>query len=126
MNENSQWCLVGNIVNERPFGHGGEETKLGTKHFSPGTKVYCLPAQWGDGYERVMVVGRHRGSKQFKTMIIQSEWIENLRAKVVYNPEVLRRLNKATEESWRKNWESKEEVEMYVNSINEYRQKSLS
>jgi hypothetical protein len=60
-----RWCLVGNIVHERPCGEGGREIQQGTKHFSPGTEVYCLPTQWGDGYQRIIVIGRHRGSKRF-------------------------------------------------------------
>jgi hypothetical protein len=119
----SQWCLVGNIVEKRPYGEGGQEVRPGTKHFSGGTKVYCLPAQWGDGYDQIMVIGRHRGSKQFKTMIISSEWVTNWRAKVVYNPEVLRRIKLAVSESWKRNWQSQEEVESYVRSIAEYRAK---
>lgn len=119
----SQWCLIGNIVEERPYGEGGHEMRPGTKHFSGGAKVYCLPAQWGDGYEQIIVIGRHRGSKQFRTMIISSEWVTNWRATVVYNPEVLRRIKMATSDPWRKNWQSKEEVEMYVKSITEYRAK---
>lgn len=82
----SQWCLVGNIVEESPYGEGGQEMRPGTKHFSGGTKVYCLPAQWGDGYDQIVVIGRHRRSKQFKTMITSSDWVTNWRAKVVYNP----------------------------------------
>jgi hypothetical protein len=119
----SQWCLVGNIVDERPYGEGGTETRPGTKHFSGGTKVYCLPAQWGDGYDQIIVIGRHRGSKQFKTMIVSSDWVTNLRAKVVYNPEVLRRIKMATSELWKRNWQSQKEVDLYVKSIAEYRSK---
>lgn len=125
-NLKSQWVLVGNIVNERPYGPGGTETKHGTKHFSPGAKVYCFPAQWGDGYDQIIVIGRHRRSRKFKTMIISSSWVENWRAKVVYNPEVIRRIEKATEESWKRNWESKEEVELYVKSISEHRNNQSS
>ena len=116
----SQWCLVGNIVDERPCGPGGLEIKHGTKHFSPGTRVYCLPAQWGDGYEQIMVIGRHRGSKKFVTMVINSDWVENWRAKVVYNPEVLRRIRKAVSDEGRANWESKDQVKQYLRSINDY------
>jgi len=119
----SQWCLVGNIVEVRPYGEGGHELRPGTKHFSGGTKVYCLPAQWGDGYDQIIVIGRHRGSKHFKTMIVSADWVTNWRAKVVYNPEVLRRIKSATSESWKRNWQSKEEVEMYVQAIAEYRAK---
>ncbi|MFO1045885.1 MAG: hypothetical protein U0941_29230 [Planctomycetaceae bacterium] len=111
--QSSQWCLVGNIVDIHEFGEQ-HEVRHGTKHFASGTKVYCLPAQWGDGYERITVIGRHRGSKQFNTMIIRSAWVTNWRAKVVYHPEVLRRLNQQTG-----NWQTKEQVEEYVRSISQ-------
>jgi len=62
-----RWCLVGNIVRNRPFGEGGFTLKQGIKHFSPGTKVYCLPCEWGDGYEQIVVIGRRRGSHRFCT-----------------------------------------------------------
>ena len=52
-----------------------------------------------------------------------SDWVTNLRAKVVYNPEVLRRIKMATSEPWKRNWQSQEEVEMYVKFIGEYRAK---
>lgn len=80
----SQWCLVGNIKDKRSYGQNGLEEKSGTKHYSAGTKVFCLPAQWGDAYEKIVVVGRHRGCKKFSKMIIRSDWITNWRAKVVY------------------------------------------
>ena len=114
----SQWCLVGNIVEERPSGVGGVDIRKGTKHFSPGTKVYAFPAQWGDGYEKVIVVGRHRGSKDFVTMAIKTDWVTNWRAKVVYNPEVLRRLQDGVGRLWRpRNWEGEREVKEYLKCL---------
>jgi hypothetical protein len=110
----SQWCLIGNIVAERPYGHGGLETKHGTKHFSPGAKVYCFPVQWGDGYEHIMVIGVHRGSKKLVTMVIDSDWVEKWRAKVVYQPAVLRQIKKTISDAHHPNWESQEQVEEYV------------
>src|SRR5713226_10277963 len=96
----SQWCLIGNIVEERPYGEGGTEIKRGTKHFSPGTKVYCLPVKWGDGYEKITVIGRHRGSPQLVRLVIRADWITNWRAKVVYDPVVLRMIRQAEEEKF--------------------------
>jgi hypothetical protein len=116
----SQWCLIGNIVEARLFGEGGKEFKSGTKHFPPGTKVYCFPALWGDGYEKVMVIGRHRGSHTFVTMIINSEWVTNWRAKVVYNPEVRRRLREATftrSEMKARTWSSIKEIDEYLKDL---------
>ena len=30
------WCAVANVVEDRPFGPGGVETRHGTRHFAPG------------------------------------------------------------------------------------------
>ena len=117
--DGTQWCLVGNIVQSHPYGEGGTEQRPGTKHFSGGTKVYCLPAQWGDGYEQIVVIGRHRGCKGLVTMIISSEWVENWRAQVVYKPAVLKQLERAEQEHCRSNWRTKEDVELYVASMNQ-------
>nr|GFD56498.1 hypothetical protein [Tanacetum cinerariifolium] len=38
----SYWTAVANIVRERPYGPGGAEIRLGTKHFAPGAKVYII------------------------------------------------------------------------------------
>jgi hypothetical protein len=55
------YCLVGNIIEER-FDQVLDKIVKGTKHFSAGTKVYCYPPVWGDGYENIKVIGRHRKS----------------------------------------------------------------
>lgn len=117
----SQWCLVGNIKDKRLYGPNGLEERAGTKHFSAGTKVFCLPVQWGDGYEKIIVVGRHRGSKKFSKMIIRSDWITNWRAKVVYSPEVIRLL---TQDEFR-NWASEEEVKQHIEFIKENYEPSI-
>jgi hypothetical protein len=101
MTNSSQWCLVGNI-----------KDKAGTKHFSAGAKVYCLPAQWGDGYEKITVVAKHRGSGRLVKMVFSSSWITNWRAQVVYSPSVLELLAEET-----RNWQSKEEVLEYVGAM---------
>jgi hypothetical protein len=46
--------------------------------------------------ELIIAIGRHRGSEQFVTMVIRSDWVTNWRAKVVYDPSVLRRIEEAT------------------------------
>lgn len=113
----TQWCLVGNIVEQRSYGEGGHELRPGTKHFSGGTKVYCLPAQWGDGYEQIVVVGRHRGSKRFETMVVDSNCVTNWRAKVVYSPAVLSRLAHGFKDYWNRPWESKDEIDAYIDLL---------
>src|SRR5690349_20283274 len=92
--EESIWCVVGNIVNERASGIGGLEIRPGTKHFPPGAKVYCCPPLWDDGYENILVIGRHRGSHRYATMVIKSDWVENWRIQLVYSPHIINELNK--------------------------------
>jgi hypothetical protein len=65
----SRWCLVGNIVALSRNDEGGKRIESGTKHFSPGTRVYRLPAGWGDGYQKIVAIVRHRGSKRSVRMV---------------------------------------------------------
>lgn len=83
------WCLVGNIVKEHEFGEK-HEIKYGTKHFSHGTKVFLAPAQWGDGYENIVVIGLPRHGNKYIEIVTRSEYIENYRIKKVYNPAILK------------------------------------
>jgi hypothetical protein len=109
--EPCDWCLVGNIVQEHAFG----EQKVileGSKHFTPGTKVYCLPAQWGDGYQHIIVVGICRRSRRWIKVVMDRKLITNWRAKMVYKPVVLGRLRKGHSQ-----WKSKEQVEWYVERL---------
>jgi hypothetical protein len=109
----SQWCLVGNIA--APSRNKEEsQVKVGTKHFSVGTRVYCLPAQWGDGYEKIVAIGRHRGSQAFVCMVISSACVAGWRAKVIYSPAVLRLIAEWCNEPGHRNWSTRAEVDAYV------------
>jgi hypothetical protein len=114
----SQWCLIGNIQAENSFGTDNE-VRSGTHHFSTGTKVYCLPSQWGDGLESLYVIARHRGSRRFVKMVARTKWITNWRSKVVYNPEVLRLLSEHRPESDSPAWKSQADVDEYVSMLNQ-------
>ena len=102
------WCIVANVVAEHPAGRE-KEIKRGTKHFSAGTKVYCYPPLWGDGYEKVKVIGRHRGSRGLVEMVMPSKWLTNWRVKMVYSPVVLRYM--------KDHWDGSKESEQKAASI---------
>lgn len=85
----SGWCLVANVRKFTRHGPNKIEVQLGTKHFSGGTKVYCFPPERGDWYNRIGVIGRHRGSKKFVKMVLSNWHLTNWRAKVVYDPQVV-------------------------------------
>lgn len=68
----------------------GEEIRSGTKCFWAGTNVYCMPAAWGDGYQKVIVFGKHRGAHGLPSKLI-THW----RAQVVYSPSLLAKFEEA-------------------------------
>jgi hypothetical protein len=76
------FSVVANVAAE-VFGHAG--SSAGTRHFSAGTKVYCEMPQWGDGGEKLWVVGRHRGSSRFIRIIMPAERLANWRVQGVYS-----------------------------------------
>lgn len=84
------WCIVANVVNERPYGEGGTETRRGTKQFVPGAKVYIVNFFWGVGGETLTVVGRQRKSHRFITLSMRSKWLVNWRVELVYSPFVIK------------------------------------
>jgi hypothetical protein len=86
------WCVVANVREQQTYGEGGRETRRGTKHFAPGAKLHCFPPLWGDGYDNVRVVGHHRGSHRYVTMVVPSRRLERWRAELVYSPAVVKAL----------------------------------
>ena len=85
------WCLIGNIVEKHEFGEE-HEIRYGTKQFSRGAKVYLAPAQWGDGYENIVVIGLPRSGNKLMEVVTHSKYVENYRMKKVYKPEVLKKI----------------------------------
>ena len=61
------------------------------KHFRTGAKVYCYPPLWGDGYQKIKVIGRPKGSngKYFVELVLDAKWIGNARVELVYEPFVI-------------------------------------
>ena len=113
-----RWCLVGNIVDWHRAGEGGVEPKQGTKHFSPGTKVYCLPRQWGAGYENIVVIGKHRGQRRMHRLVMSFRYVTNWRAKVVYSPAVHRLMDEWDETPGRTgDWCGEDEVKAYLKFV---------
>lgn len=80
------WCVVANVVEERPYGSGGAETQRGVKIFRAGAKVYVAEGFGGDGWEAVTVVGRPRSSPRFVAAKVRTEHLTNWRVRAVYSP----------------------------------------
>ena len=112
---NTQWCLVGNVGGPRSAPAMAKSP--GTSHYSGGTKVYCLPAQWGDGYNKIVAIGKHRNSRAVSCLIMPSKAISNWRAQVVYSPAVLNAIQNWCSVQGNTNWRSQAEVEQYVRHL---------
>lgn len=111
------WCLVGNVIEEHLFGDN-KEIRKGTKQFSPGTKLYCYPAQWGDGYQKIKVIGRPRKFKRFITVVINSDYITNWRKEKVYNPFIIKQM--ILDHGWDNSAESVEKLNLLYESLIDY------
>lgn len=86
---NPIWCVVANVVEERKSGPEGIPRR-GTKHFAPGTKVYCVPWHLGGGLGVAFkVYGQHRTSHRYVTMVVEANRLTNWRVKLVYSPHVI-------------------------------------
>jgi hypothetical protein len=116
-----QWCLVANVRKFNRKGEGGQEIIQGTRHFSGGTKVYCFPALWGDGYEQIRVIGKHRGSPKLVVMILHWRYLTNWRAKLIYEPRVLALLQIGDRPAWSRYGHDnpRELVEQYAAAMRE-------
>lgn len=114
------WCLVGNIVQEHEYGEE-HEIKLGTKQFSRGTKVFLAPAQWGDGYEKIVVIGLPRYGKKYIEVVTNSKYIENFRIKKVYNPTILKRMCSSNYRWWSDTENDKEKIIRLIEVCEAYR-----
>ena len=106
-----RWCLVGNIVKEHPY---GEEhiMRTGTRHFRPGTKVYCAPMNWGD-YDKLVVIGHPRHGKMYIEVIMERKKIENFRLQKCFRPAVLNIMKKEHFTWWGNTEEDKNMIENY-------------
>ena len=112
-----RWCLVGNIVKEHPFGEE-HEIRQGTKQFAPGAKVYCARSMWGDGYERIGVLGLPRHGRKYIEVIMESKMIENFRLQKVFKPAILEIMKRRLYRWWGNSDEDRETILQYLKWLN--------
>lgn len=94
-----QWCLVANIVDEHEYGEA-HEIKHGTKHFRPGAKVFVNLVYGGMGHEYILVIGTPRHDPGYIEVVIRRKYVCNFRVQKVYKPAVLRRMNESVWDWW--------------------------
>lgn len=96
-----QWCLVGNIVEEHEY---GEEhiTKYGNKQFRPNAKVFVNLVYGGMGHESILVIGLPRHSSQYIEIVIDRKYVHNFRVHKVFKPAVLKKIKNSKWDWWGK------------------------
>jgi hypothetical protein len=112
------YCVVANVADETAQGEGGLEIRAGLKHLSARAKVWLLPPQWGDGGEKVVVVGRHRGAAgPYIRIVIARRHLTDFRVRAIYSPALLRALTKPWKgyQSGPHLWQTREEAESAAN-----------
>lgn len=89
-----QWCLVGNIVEECRYGEN-HELRYGNKQFQPGAKLFINLVYGGMGHERILVIGTPRHTYRYIEIVIAIKYATNFRLRKVYKPAVLKRMNQS-------------------------------
>jgi hypothetical protein len=90
--ENDYWSIVANIKREIPYGEGKTETRIGTKQFKGGAKVYIVGSYPGM-CDSLIVIGQNKHTGKFIRSIIGVTTVENFRVKLVYGKAVLNLCN---------------------------------
>jgi len=111
------FCVVANVSAETAYGEGGADVRRGVRHFPAGARVWVLPPQWGDGGEKLVVVGYHRGARGrgLVRMVVSRRHLTGFRVRGVYSPALLRALTRPLTEFGRDDtptqWRARQEAE---------------
>lgn len=114
-----RYCLVGNIVERHEFGEE-KDLRIGSKQFSPGAKVYIAPANWGDGYEKVIVIGCPRKMKGYIEVVTKCDYIENFRLQKVFKPCILKIMDESKYVWWKNTEEDKERINRLIETLDKH------
>ncbi len=86
------WCVIANVVDATLWDFGGQVMRQGTRHFSGGQIVYCLPPLLGGISGSVVVVGPHRRTHRYIRVIVPGRHLTNWQVGLVDCPAVVAEL----------------------------------
>lgn len=121
------WCLVANVDEDATHTCGDGTIVKGTKHFSPGTKIY-IGSTWHGGYDRwkFVVMGKPRHQRRLIQISMDWDKLCNFRLKRVYDKRVIEHMTRfdrgmlrlgassKVHGGWDNTEESKKEIEEWV------------
>ena len=105
------WCIAANV---RPEAYGNA-TSPGSKHFKAGALLWVVTGYWGDGFERIHVIGRHRVSKRLIAIIFEAARLTNWRAKQAFHPLVTKMIGEHVPQLA---WQSQEQCVETARALN--------
>lgn len=79
------WCLTAEVRDENKIGKD-KRIVHGTRHFSPGTKVFLHPPNWD---ERVAAIGIPRYTDKYIRVVMDVRKLEHFALEKVSNPEIV-------------------------------------
>ena len=116
--------VTAKVADQTAHGDGGLELRDGLGHFAAGARVWVLPPQWGDGGEKVLVAGRHRGSRGrgYARIVVPRRHLTGFRARGIYSPALLTALTMPLRDGGPglRMWDSREEAEQVARRWRDY------
>ncbi|MBC7813266.1 MAG: hypothetical protein H7175_19060 [Burkholderiales bacterium] len=85
------WSIVANVIEERPYGQGGKETRRGTRKFRGGQKVN-LQDMLSMNSRVAIVIGRHHGKHGYISCAVPMAFLTNWRIELTYIPTIIHRI----------------------------------
>lgn len=126
------WCLVANVSESATHVKSDGTVGRGTRHFSPGTKVYVASERHiDDGYWNLVVMGKPRCQQRLIQIYMRSNRLCNYRLKKVYDKRVIESMTRyirghlrlgaspKVHSGWDNTDESKNEIEQWVTLLSE-------
>ena len=125
------WCLVTNVDEDVTHTRADGTVGRGTKHFSPGTKVY-IGSEWHGGYDwwKFVVMGKPRHQRRLIQIYMDWDKLCNFRLKKVYDKRVIEHMTRfgrgelrlgaspKVYGGWDNTDKSKREIEEWVELLN--------
>jgi len=116
--------VTAKVADQTAHGDGGLELRDGLGHFAAGARVWVLPPQWGDGGEKVLVAGRHRGSRGrgYARIVVPRRHLTGFRARGIYSPALLTALTRPLRDGGPRlrMWDTREEAEQTAGLWRDY------
>lgn len=115
----SIWCVAASVVEATLWTYSGQIKRSGTRHFTSGTTVYCLPPLWQNHYENLTVLGPHRQTMRYIMVIMPANQLTDWQVIHLEYPQLIAELCgfSNTLYQWDSEQESRDHAEQLVQRL---------